>query len=178
MNDSRRRTSRRAIVQRPLALALLSLVAATPAMAETAPALAPSAQATGFIGTAINVTDRERSVRFYAQGLGFTVAATLPLGSRSETILRLPGDAAQASLLLMHDPSPAAPKVLDQGNGFSRLVLRVGDLAALATRLTELGYPHGEIRESGQQGYRIMMMTDPDGYRLELVQQIPPGPRS
>lgn len=158
----------------PFALGLL-LIAAAPA---DPPQPATIAQSTDFIGTAINVSDRERALRFYTEGLGLTVAATIALGKRSETILRFPGNSAQPALLLMHDPSPEAPKVLNHGNAFSRLVLRVGDLAALSARLDRLGYPHGELRESGQAGYRIMMLNDPDGFRLELVQQVSSAPRS
>ncbi len=158
-------------MRQPIAFALLALTASAPVQADAPPAPTTISQATSFIGTAINVADRERALRFYTEGLGLTVAATIPLGKRTETILRFPGDNAMASLLLMHDSSPGAPKSLEHGNAFSRLVLRVVDLAALAVRLDRLGYPHGEIRASGQSGYRIMMLNDPDGFRLELVQQ-------
>lgn len=154
----------------PRLAALLALAASASAQADAPPRPTTISQATSFIGTAINVADRERSLRFYTEGLGLTLAATIPLGNRSETILRFPGNSAQASLLLMHDPAPGAPALL-HGNAFSRLVLRVVDLAALAVRLDRMGYAHGEIREAGQAGYRIMMLSDPDGFRIELVQQ-------
>lgn len=151
-------------------LCLTALALVVPATAQPASPLAESS----FIGTAINVNNVERSVRFYTQALGLKVAATLQLGARSETILHFPGSAGQPALLLMHDPSPAAPAVLEHGNGFSRLVLRVADLTALSARLREFGYQPGEIRAAGQSGYRVMMINDPDGFRLELVQQSAP----
>ena len=157
---------------------LLAALLAAPAMAAISAEVTPPVpmvltQGASFIGTALNVVDLDREIAFYTRALGLKVAATLPAGRGSETILQFPGNPAQASLLLMHDTTPNAPKSLTHGNDFSRLVIRVTDLAALATRLTQLGYPHGEIRAGGQ-GYLVLMMTDPEGYRLELVQPGPP----
>ena len=149
---------------------------AAPPPANPAPAIpAPTtlAQSASFIGTALNVVDLDREIGFYTQALGLKVAATLPAGTRTETILNFPGNPGQAAILLMRDTAPTAPRQLTHGNDFSRLVIRVVDLAALAVRLTALGYAHGEIRAGGQ-GYLILMMTDPEGYRLELVQPGPP----
>ena len=161
----------------PLLLLAASLatpaLAAPPASAAPPPAPTSLAQGASFIGTALNVVDLGREIGFYTQALGLKVAATLPAGTHTETILQFPGNPGQASLLLMHDAAPTAPKSLTHGNDFSRLVIRVVDIAALAVRLTELGYAHGEVRGGGQ-GYLVMMMTDPEGYRLELVQ---PGPQ-
>lgn len=153
---------------RRVAVMALALLTAAP-LAAAPPASATLEQRAEFVGTAINVVDLDRAVRFYTEGFGLKVAATLPLGTRSETILHFPGNAAQSALLLMHDTAPTAPKAIEHGNGFSRLVIRVNDIAATAERLTRLGYPHGAIR-SGGHGYRIMMMTDPEGFRIEVVQ--------
>ena len=155
---------------------MLAVSLAVPAQpADPAPPPAPTslAQGTSFIGTALNVVDLDREITFYSQALGLKHAATLPGPTRSETILQFPGNAAQGSILLMHDTTPDAPKALNHGNDFSRLVIRVVDLAALSVRLTRLGYAHGEVRAGGQ-GYQVLMMTDPEGYRLELVQPGPP----
>jgi catechol 2,3-dioxygenase-like lactoylglutathione lyase family enzyme len=153
-------------------LAALALLLAAPGMAAP-PAPTTLAQSADFIGTAINVVDLARELRFYTEVFGLKVAATLPMGMRSETILQFPGNSAQPSLLLMHDSGPAAPKSIEHGNGFSRLVIRVVDIAATAAKLTELGYPRGELRVS-PTGYRIMMVNDPEGFRLEVIQKLTP----
>jgi hypothetical protein len=41
--------------------------------------------------------------------------------------------------------------------------------AALEARMTQLGYAHDPIRNGGM-GTRVMMMRDPEGFRLEIVQ--------
>jgi lactoylglutathione lyase len=124
------------------------------------------------MGTALNVADLERSVRFYTEGLGLKIATRMALrGTRTETILAFPGP---PMLLLMHDTAPDWPRQIEPGNGFSRLVIRTNDLDALSARLTALGYTPGQIR-SAAQGYRIIMLRDPDGYGLEIVQPGPSG---
>lgn len=159
---------------RALALLLVLTSAAGPALADPAPARAP---AVALMGAAINVVDLQREIDFYAKGLGFAVGQTLQLGEhRSETILVSGNDRAQPMILLMHDTSPKAAKRIRHGNNFSRLVVRVSDLPAMAARLDAQGYPHGEIRTS--HGYSIMMLQDPEGFRVELVQQPMPPQRS
>ncbi len=61
------------------------------------------------------------------------------------------------------------------GNGFSHLVVQVDDLAAIIGALSQRGLrPSPERCPAGPQGPRTSWLTDPDGYRIELVQW-PPG---
>ena len=56
-----------------------------------------------------------------------------------------------------------------QSNGFDRVVMRVNDLGGLALRLRRLGYTITDVRDVAM-GYRMAVATDPDGYKLELVE--------
>jgi catechol 2,3-dioxygenase-like lactoylglutathione lyase family enzyme len=157
-------------------IAALALLVAAPAPADPpAPAPAPTtlAQSAEFVGTAIKVVDPARAIRFYTEVFGLKVAGTYPIGTRSETVLTFPGNSAQPFLLLIHDTGPAAPKAIDYRSGNTRLLIRVVDIAATAVKLTELGYPHGEIRLGGH-GNRIMMLNDPEGFHLEVIQRMAP----
>ena len=148
------------------------LLAAVALMAGSVPAYAqqPDAAPAGRImGTALNVTDLDAAVKFYTEGLGMRVALTLDLGAKTETILTFGADPARPSILLMHAKDPAARKPLVQGDAFSRLVLGFADLEPVAQRLTALGYAPGPIRDAGH-GARILMVRDPAGFALELVQ--------
>ena len=152
-----------------LALAAAALAAATPAMAieaqppVPAPAAAPQLS---LIGAVLHVTDVERELAFYRDGLGMTLAMTLPGSHGTEYMLRFGGDPAAPGIILQHDPAKAA---LTHGDAFSRLVLRVSDLDALAARLEAAGYAHAAIKDVAH-GYRMMMLSDPQGFSLELVQ--------
>lgn len=156
---------------RSLAMGLLTLALPQAAMAAEAPA-APAAPAeAALLGPALNVVDAERALRFYADTLGMRLAAKLDAGTKQEYILQFPGDPAASALLLMHDPSPQAPKALDQGTAWAKLVIRVADLDAVAARFDKAGYPHEAVRDTGRS-HKVMFATDPDGHRLELVQQV------
>lgn len=150
---------------RLLAAALLCL--ATPLAAQ-----APSANGTSagsLIGPAIHVSDVARSLKFYVEGLGLKVGMEMGPPQRHETILTFGGDPRQPGIILLSDKSATTPRVISHGTGFDRLVLRMDDLVATAERLRAAGFEPGPIRDVAM-GYRMMMATDPDGYKYELVE--------
>lgn len=148
-------------------LAAVALAAVSvPAFAQ--PAERPPAPAR-MIGAALNVADLDAEVKFYTQGLGMKVATVIDLGAKTETILKFDDDPTRPSILLMHDKDQAKAKPLVQGTAFSRLVIGVQDVAAITARLTALGYKPGPVRDV-TQGARIVFVTDPAGFVLELVQ--------
>jgi lactoylglutathione lyase len=64
---------------------------------------------------------------------------------------------------------------VDIGTGFSHLVVQVEDLAASCEVLSQAGLqPESVQRPGGPDGPQTSWLTDPDGYRVELVQW-PPG---
>jgi catechol 2,3-dioxygenase-like lactoylglutathione lyase family enzyme len=141
--------------------------AALPAAAD-APAT-PVAPGGSLIGPALHVGNVSRSLKFYVDGLGMKVGTQMGPPQRHETILTFGGDPRQPGIILLSDATAATPPVIAQGNGLDRVVLRMPDLAATAARLRAAGYTPGEIH-GVSMGYRMMLATDPDGYRYELVQ--------
>ncbi|MGA2930097.1 MAG: VOC family protein, partial [Solirubrobacteraceae bacterium] len=56
------------------------------------------------------------------------------------------------------------------GTGFSHLVIQVDALADTMVALSERGLrPESEQHPAGPDGPRTAWLTDPDGYRIELV---------
>lgn len=147
---------------------VLAVTAWNPAYAE-APAASPPA-ASSFMGVAINVVNIDKQLAFYTEVLGMKLKTKLPLGMTNEYILGFDADPTSPALLLMHDTAASAPASIQHGNGYSRLVVSVPNLDAVIARLTSLGYSHEGVHEVFN-GYRIAMATDPEGYRLELVQR-------
>jgi lactoylglutathione lyase len=118
----------------------------------------------------LRVASLERSLAFYT-GLGYEVLGSVPeteLGSL--TMLKLPGDEF-VTLELVHDPSSGA---VDPG-GISHLVIHVESVATVVADLTEQGAEvESPSSPDGSESFWTAWVTDPDGYRLELVQW-PPG---
>jgi lactoylglutathione lyase len=114
----------------------------------------------------LRVTDLERSLAFYT-ALGYEVLGGVPETEfGSLTMLKLPGDDF-VTLELVHDPRRGE---VDPG-GLNHVVVQVESMRATVDRLTVRGVavdaPHSP---DGSEDFWTSWITDPDGYRIELVQ--------
>ena len=134
----------------------------------------------------ICVSDWKRSLRFYHDLLGFRYVYELELkGEPGATLLRLPDAEFRAIYLeregvrieLLHYDEPGhrgdgAPRAMN-ALGLTHLSLRVDDLDALLSELADAGVPI--LRETRIDVEEVkthaVFVTDPDGTRIELVQQ-------
>ena len=118
----------------------------------------------------LRVEDLDRSLGFY-ENLGYEVVGTVPETEfGSLTMLKLPTDPF-VSLELVHDPDagPITP------GGLNHLVIQVEDLHDTVTRLAAAASkPSEPSSPDGSEDFWTAWLTDPDGYRIELVQW-PPG---
>ncbi|GAA1931717.1 lactoylglutathione lyase [Streptomyces durmitorensis] len=117
------------------------------------------------------VTDLDRSLGFYT-ALGYAELGRVDGGDGSRlVILKFPGEPA-ASLELVHRPLDGR---VDVGSGVDHLAIQVDTLAAALERLTDAGLEPGPVQyPGGPHGPKTSWLTDPDGYRIELVEW-PPG---
>jgi lactoylglutathione lyase len=114
----------------------------------------------------LRVGDLERSLAFY-KGLGYHVLGSVPETEfGSLTMLKLPGDEF-VSLELVHSPGRGR---VDPG-GLNHLVIKVESMDETLTDLAAQGI-HAEPPGSpdGSEDFWTAWLTDPDGYRIELVQ--------
>jgi lactoylglutathione lyase len=115
----------------------------------------------------LRVSDLNRSLAFYA-AVGYTVLGTVegtPFGSL--TMLRLPGDEF-VSIELVYEPARGA---VDLGTGINHLVIQVESLDATLVSLAAYGIgAEPPAPPPGPDAPRTSWITDPDGYRIELVQ--------
>jgi catechol 2,3-dioxygenase-like lactoylglutathione lyase family enzyme len=147
---------------------ILHLIGGALLAAAALPAAA-QAPAGSLIGPALHVGNVARSLKFYVDGLGMKIGTQLGSPQRHETILMFGDDPSQPEIILLSDQTAKTPPVIRQSNGFDRVVLRMTDLATTAARLRDAGFAPGEIHDVAM-GYRMMLATDPDGYKFELVE--------
>jgi catechol 2,3-dioxygenase-like lactoylglutathione lyase family enzyme len=135
------------------------------------------------------VRSLERSLAFYRDLLGFTVASDeLEEGPFLETILGIPGARARIAklhvpggwmveLLEYRTPSPVGVEGLAVNTiGHAHLALTVQDVEALHRRLSAAGVRFvspPQVSPSGRA--KVAFCQDPDGYRLELVELVAPA---
>jgi lactoylglutathione lyase len=118
------------------------------------------------------ITDPERSVAFY-EALGFERRRELPI--RDEAInyfLGIPGGEGPELELTYNFDTPEGGYEL--GTGYGHIALTVDHLDAALAVLAEEGIeperPPYTVRAGGS---RICFVRDPDGYRVELIEQRP-----
>ena len=138
------------------------------------PAVASAQETPTLIGPSLRTSAIDVSLRFYIEGLGMVVMAKLPRGAGSEVILGFSKDHPQPGIILLGDGKTTSARIV-QGNGLSRIVLRVPNLDAMFGRLKKAGYAPSAINEVAR-GYRMMTVADPDGYIFEMVEQRRPAP--
>lgn len=154
----------------PRAFLLAAALISVPALAGDAPAA--EAGVVGVLGPVINVGNRDRSVAFYTKGLGMVVQMDMGADKRHETMLGFAADRTHPGIILLSDQTAKSPPSFAHGNAFERIVLRVSNIDGVVARLKSLGYQAGNVRDVAM-GYRMAMATDPDGYKLELVESPP-----
>jgi catechol 2,3-dioxygenase-like lactoylglutathione lyase family enzyme len=147
-----------------LAAILLAMVAAPAGAAPGAPASAPAFTA-ALMAPVIRVADAEREKAFYRDVLGMTLAMERDIGGGKREHMLLFNDPRQPGILLVSTSAGSAVA----GKGAARLILHVSNLDALTTRLDAAGIAHGPIREP-DKGFRVLLISDPEGNELELVQ--------
>lgn len=156
-----------------LTIGLVAALIVGPAIASDSPPppqpTTITAAAVALFGPAMHVSDVSKAVKFYTEALGMRVVMEMGPPNRHETMLNFGADPRQPGLILLSDgTAKSRPKIM-QSNGFDRVVMRVNDLGGLALRLRRLGYTITDVRDVAM-GYRMAVATDPDGYKLELVE--------
>jgi lactoylglutathione lyase len=136
-----------------------------------------------FSHVALRVSELERSLRFYRDGLGFREVSRIELeGGPTAQMLNAP-QAALSAIFLERDgtmlelqqltfPDRRELSTPDVGLGWSHIGLRVADVGKVAEELCALG---GHVIESSRYqdselGSHVLFVSDPDGARVELIE--------
>ena len=121
------------------------------------------------IHTMVRILDEERSLAFY-RALGFQERGRKRVGGDTATIifLGLPGDGDRLELTL----NDGRTEPYELGEAYGHIALTTTDLDAELAALAELGIqPDKPPYEAYPGGSRITFVTDPDGYRIELIER-------
>jgi lactoylglutathione lyase len=122
------------------------------------------------IHTCYRITDPHRSLAFY-EALGLEKRRELPIRDEAMNyFFGVPGaDGPELELTHNFDTPPGG---YDVGTGYGHIALTVDDLDTTLARLAEKGIeperPPYTVREGGS---RLCFVRDPDGYRVELIEQ-------
>jgi len=133
----------------------------------------------------ICVSDLERSLRFYRDGLGFELVASHRVGGEFGALMEIDGvslesrmlsrDGVTLELLGFESPGHTGDGRRRPMNllGLTHISLRVDDVEGVAATIEDLGgaIVRGSRTTFGADGTRMdfLYCTDPDGVRIELM---------
>ncbi|MGK9165131.1 VOC family protein [Inquilinus limosus] len=118
----------------------------------------------------VRVLDEARSVAFYRDAFGLDVADRFVFDGF--TLIYLRNAEADFEIELTVNHGRTEPYAL--GDGYGHLAVVVDDLDAEHRRVTEAGLAPNPIREMQHDGKplaRFFFITDPDGYKVEVLQR-------
>ena len=121
---------------------------------------------TQLVHTCIRVRDLDAALRFY-EALGFERRGRLNFASAYNVYLGLPGGGDVLELTV----NVGRDEPYDLGEGYNHIAVTVDDLDGLLERLAQQGIEPEKppYAPGGREEYRICFVTDPDGYRVELI---------
>jgi lactoylglutathione lyase len=122
------------------------------------------------IHSMIRVLDEQKSVDFYGKAFGLGIAERLDF--ETFTLVYLSNAESEFELELTINKGRSEPYQL--GDGYGHFAVSVGDLDAEHGRMSDLGFSPGKIVEFNRDGNllaRFFFLTDPDGYKIEVLQR-------
>ena len=117
------------------------------------------------VHTCIRVRDPDASVAFYEK-LGFELRGRLNFETAYNLYMGLPGDGDRLELTV----NVGREEPYDLGDGYNHIAMTVDDLDATLAGLAGQGTePDNPPYAVPGKPIRIAFVSDPDGYRVELV---------
>ena len=118
----------------------------------------------------IRVLDADRSIRFYDEAFGLTVAQRLEFDDFALVYL----SNAEAAFELELTVNKGRTEPYDLGDGYGHVAFVVRDVDAEHARLESAGLAPRKLVDFAPGGTplaRFFFVADPDGYQIEVIQR-------
>jgi lactoylglutathione lyase len=118
----------------------------------------------------VRVLEEARSVAFYSQAFGLSVADRIDFADFTLIYLRNPEADFEVELTV----NKGQTEPYDLGKGYGHVAFVVDDLEAERARIEALGYSPKDIKQmihDGKPFGRFFFIEDPDGYKIEVLEK-------
>lgn len=123
-----------------------------------------------FLHTMVRVKDLDASFKFYTEELGFVESRRREFPEKKFDLvyLMLPGSPDyELELTYNYDQEEG----YEIGTGYGHIAISHPDIKTLREDLMNKGYEVTEIRGLTPNSNKYFFVTDPDGYRIEIIQK-------
>lgn len=123
-----------------------------------------------FLHTMVRVKDLDKSFKFYTEELGFVESRRREFPEKKFDLvyLMLPGSPDyELELTYNYDQEEG----YEIGTGYGHIAISNPDIKTLKEDLMGKGYEVTEIRGLTPNSNKYFFVTDPDGYRIEIIQK-------
>ena len=123
-----------------------------------------------FLHTMVRVKDLDKSFKFYTEELGFRESRRKEFPEKKFDLvyLTLP-DSPDFELELTYNYDQE--EGYDLGSGYGHIAISHPDIKTLRESFIEKGYEVTEIRGLSPDSNKYFFVTDPDGYKIEIIQK-------
>lgn len=115
----------------------------------------------------IRVRDLEKSLTFYQDALGLVEVNRKDYPEWKFTLVYLSDANRNFEIELTHNYE--TPEPYEIGNGFSHFAVLVDDLEKSHEKHRAMPYEVGDLKGLPGAGAQFYFITDPDGYRTEVI---------
>lgn len=123
-----------------------------------------------FLHTMIRVKDLGKSFKFYTEELGFRESRRKEFPEKKfDLVYLILPDSPEFELELTYNYDHEEP--YDLGTGYGHIAISHPDIKTLRDELIEKGYEVTEIRGLSPDSNKYFFVEDPDGYRIEIIQE-------
>ncbi len=126
-----------------------------------------------YLHTMLRVKDLEKSLKFYQEGLGFRLVSRNDYPEDKFTLAFIAGSGDSHDGPLIELTHNWETDHYDRGDAYGHLAYGVGSIKAIQTRLREHGYDLSWGPGEAPRGtLRMAFVDDPDGYEIELLEEM------
>ncbi|WP_296127248.1 VOC family protein [uncultured Anaerococcus sp.] len=123
-----------------------------------------------FLHTMIRVKDLDKSFKFYTEELNFVESRRKEFPEKKfDLVYLILPDSPDFELELTYNYDQEEP--YDLGTGYGHIAISHPDIISLRKDFVAKGYEVTEIRGLTPDSNKYFFVEDPDGYRIEIIQE-------